>query len=346
MPLADAQGFGAKGRGASPPLRHDKGDAAMKGGVVMAGHGHYLPERIVANAEIEAAMGLFPGWIEARTGICVRHYAAAGQAVSDLAIPAGDMALKQAGVVSDEVGLLLLATSTPDHLLPPTAPLVAHRLGLACGAVDVAGACAGFLHALMLGAGHVRMTGQAVLVIAANILSRRINPDDIATRALFADAAGAVVLTPSPNPAKGPRATVLRSDGAGYDQIRIARGGSRQPYDGAAGGLVMQMPDGRAVFARAVEGMVGASLEALSKADITAWAPHQANGRILAQVAARLGLDRAEALGTLARHGNSSAATMPLALSCRAAEGPLPPGPMLMTAFGAGLLWGAVVWQN
>lgn len=323
----------------------------MTGGVIMAGHGHYLPERRVPNAEIEAAMGLAPGWIAARTGIESRHYAAPDQAVSDLAVPAGAMALDRAGIAPGDVGLLLLATSTPDHLLPPTAPLVAHRLGLGCGAMDLAGACAGFLQALVLGAGHVRLTGQAVLVIAANILSRRINPEDIATRALFADAAGAVVLTPSPNPAKGPRATVLRSDGAGYDQIRIARGGSRQPYDGAAGGLVMQMPDGRAVFARAVDGMVSASLEALSKAgltpaDITAWAPHQANGRILAQVAARLGLDRAEALGTLARHGNSSAATMPLALSCRAAEGPLPPGPMLMTAFGAGLLWGAVVWQN
>lgn len=319
-------------------------------GVVMGGFGHYLPDRRVDNAEIEAEMGLAPGWIAARTGIYSRHYASPDQAVSDLAVPAGQMALRQAGVEGDTIGLLLLATSTPDHLLPPTAPLVAHRLGLVAGAIDLAGACAGFLQALVLGAGHVRMTGQAVLVIAANILSRRIAPGDIATRALFADAAGAVVLTPSLDPARGPRALVLRSDGAGHDMIRMPRGGSRLPYDGTAEGLSMQMPDGRAVFARAVDGMVGSSQQALREAGLTAadiatWLPHQANGRILAQVRTRLALVHAEALGTLARHGNSSAATMPLALSFRATEGLLPPGPMLMTAFGAGLLWGALVWQ-
>lgn len=317
-------------------------------GVIMAGFGHYLPERRVESAEIEAEMGLEPGWIAARTGILSRHYAAPDQAVSDLAVPAGRMALDQAGV--RDVGLLLLATSTPDHLLPPTAPLVAHRLGLGSGAMDLAGACAGFLQALVLGAGHVRMTGQAVLIIAANILSRRIAPGDIATRALFADAAGAVVLAPSPDPARGLVASILRSDGAGYDMIRIPRGGSRQPYDGLREGLVMQMADGRAVFARAVEGMAGSGKEALSAAGLTAadiatWIPHQANGRIIAQVGARLGLRHAEWLGTLRCHGNSSAATMPLALSCRAAEGPLLSGPMLLSAFGAGVLWGSAIWQ-
>lgn len=319
-------------------------------GVLMAGFGHYLPERRVENAEIEAEMGLKPGWIESRTGIRSRHYAALDQAVSDLAVPAGRMALDRAGVAAGQIGLLLLTTSTPDHLLPPTAPLVAHRLGLGCGASDLAGACAGFLQSLVLGAGHVRLTGQSVLVIAANILSRRIAPGDISTRALFADAAGAVVLAPSSDRDRGPRSVVLKSDGAGYDMIRIARGGSRQPYDGSREGLTMAMSDGRAVFFRAVEGMAGSAREAISQAGLTAadvatWVPHQANGRIIAQVGARLGLDHAERLGTLDRHGNSSAATMPLALSCRAAERPLAEGPMLLTAFGAGLLWGSVVWQ-
>lgn len=319
-------------------------------GVAMAGFGHYLPERRVESAEIEAEMGLEPGWIAARTGILSRHYAAPDQAVSDLAVPAGQMALRQAGIAAEKIGLLLLATSTPDHLLPPTAPLVAHRLGLGAGAMDLAGACAGFLQALVLGAGHVRLTGQSVLVIAANILSRRIAPGDIGTRALFADAAGAVVLAPSSDRERGPLASILRSDGGGYGLIRIARGGSRQPYDGTQDGLAMQMSDGRAVFSRAVEGMAGSGKQAigeagLTAADIATWVPHQANGRIIAQVGARLGLDRAERLGTLDRHGNSSAATMPLALSCRVAEGPLAQGPMLLTAFGAGLLWGSVVWR-
>ena len=322
-------------------------------GVAMVGFGHYLPPRRVENAEIEADMGLAPGWIAQRTGIRARHYAAADQAVSDLAIPAGQMALQQAGLAADHIGLLLLATSTPDHLLPPTAPLVAHRLGLSCGAMDLAGACAGFLQALVLAAGHVRLSGQAVLVIAANILSRRIAAGDIATRALFADAAGAVLLAPCADRTRGLQASVLRSDGAGHAMIQIPRGGTRQPYDAAqpsaGAGLAMQMRDGRAVFAQAVEGMTSASQQVLQQAglsasDIASWLPHQANSRIIAQVGTRLRLDRAEVMGTLAEHGNSSAATMPLALSCRAAQGPLPNGPMLLSAFGAGTLWGAAVW--
>lgn len=319
-------------------------------GVTWAGFGHYVPERQVSNAEIERDMGLPTDWIESRTGIRTRHYAAADQALSDLAVPAGAMALR--GADAEEVGLMLLATSTPDHLLPPTAPLVAHRLGLGCGAVDLAGACAGFLHALTLGAGHVRLTGQSVLVIAANLLSRRIDPDEVASRVLFADAAGAVLLRPSGDPAQGPRAVVLRSDGAGYDHIRIERGGSRLPFTATgAGGLTMRMPDGRAVFASAVEGMAGSALQALSEvglepADIATWLPHQANRRIVEKVGQKIGLQAADWLGTLSRHGNSSAATMPLALSCHLAEGgSLRPGPVLLSAFGAGLIWGAVIWQ-
>lgn len=319
-------------------------------GVRMAGFGHYLPDRLVPNAEIEAQMGLPPGWIEGRCGIRSRHYASPDQALSDLAIPAGRMALGH--VDPRRVGLLLLATSTPDHLLPPTAPLVAGRLGLSCGAVDLAGACSGFLHALALGAAQVRMTGQAVLVIAANLLSRRIDPAEVATRILFADAAGAVLLQPG-RAGQGPRAVVLRSDGADYDAIRIARGGSRLPFDAAGqGGLGMTMPDGRAVFARAVEAMAASARAALGQAgltpaDVALWAPHQANARILAKVAETLGMQDTPALGTLALHGNSSAATIPLALSWHHAQGgQLPDGPLLLSAFGAGTIWGAMVWKQ
>jgi len=321
-------------------------------GVTMAGFGHYLPARRVANAEIEADMGLPPGWIASRSGIEARHYAAPGQALSDLAIPAGAMALAEGGCAPGEVGLLLLATSTPDHLLPPTAPLVAYHLGLGCGAVDVAGACAGFLHALLLGAGHVGLTGQAVLVIAANILSRRINPADAGTRALFADAAGAVLLRPG-RPGQGPRASVLRSDGGRYDAIRIARGGSRLPFaPGSDDGLGMSMPDGRAVFSLAVEGMAETAREVMGRAGLAApglgaWLPHQANARILDKVAERAGLQQVRRIGTLADHGNSSAATIPLAMSWQVAHGGgLPEGPMLIQAFGAGTIWGAAIWEE
>lgn len=317
-------------------------------GVVWAGFGHHVPERQVANAEIEADLGLPAGWIEGRTGIRTRHYAAPDQALSDLAIPAGQMALAGA----QDVGLLLLATSTPDHLLPPTAPLVAHRLGLSCGAVDLAGACAGFLHALALGAAHCKMTGRAVLVIGANILSRRIEPTETASRVLFADAAGAVLLRPCDDPARGLVAADLGSDGSSYDLISIPRGGSRMPFDTVGdGGLTMRMPDGPAVFSAAVDGMVGSGRAVLSQAGLDAaaiatWVPHQANGRIIRRVGQGLGLQRAEWLGTLAKHGNSSAATIPLALSVRIAEeGVLAEGPVLLSAFGAGTLWASVIWN-
>ncbi len=322
----------------------------MAEGVTMAGFGHYVPDRRVTSAEIEADLDLPPGWIVSRSGIEARHYAADDQALSDLAIPAGRMALGDTDPA--QVGLLLLATSTPDHLLPPTAPLVAHRLGLSCGAVDLAGACSGFLHALVLGAGHVRATGQAVLVIAANLLSRRIDPAEISTRVLFADAAGAVLLRPG-RAGQGPRAVVLRSDGSGYDAIRIDRGGSRLPFEAPGqGGLAMTMPDGRAVFSRAVEAMAGSAREALedaglTPADVGLWVPHQANARILAKVADVLGMQAVPVLGTLAQHGNSSAATIPLALSCHhAAGGRIGADPMLLSAFGAGMIWGAVVWRE
>lgn len=321
-------------------------------GVCWAGFGHYVPDRCVPNAEIEAAMELPPGWIVGRTGIERRHYAAPDQAVSDLAVPAAAMALRSAAAEAAEVGLLLLATSTPDHLLPPTAPLVAHRLGLGCGAVDLAGACAGFLYALVLGANHARATGQSVLVVAANLLSRRIDPQEAASRVLFADAAGAVLLRPCTNPARGLLAQDLGSDGGGYDLIRIDRGGSRLPFGPEGeGNVAMKMPDGRSVFTAAVQTMADSGRRVLAAAGMRAdqvatWVPHQANGRIIDQVGHALRLEAATWLGTLARHGNSSAATIPLALSSHVASGQqLPPGPVLLSAFGAGTIWGSVLWR-
>ena len=161
-------------------------------GTRISGMGHYVPERLVTNAEIEARLGLEDGWIESRVGITSRYYAADSQALTDLARPAAHMALGEAG--HPEIAFLILATSTPDHLLPPSAPLLAHQLGLSCGASDLAGACAGFINALTLADSLVRVHGKSVLVVAANILSRRINPADPSTSALFADAAGAVVV--------------------------------------------------------------------------------------------------------------------------------------------------------
>src|SRR3984957_16986263 len=197
----------------------------------IAGLGHYVPERRVENAEIEARLGLESGWIERRTGIRARRWAAPHEALTDLAMKAGDMALDDAGIARDDVALTLLATSTPDHLLPPSAPLLAPQLNLSnSGAVDLTGACSGFLYALTLADGFVRAQGKPVLIVAANILSRRINPEEQESAILFADAAGAVLLAPSDSSGIGLLGVDLAADGSHYDLISIPAGGSRRPF--------------------------------------------------------------------------------------------------------------------
>jgi 3-oxoacyl-[acyl-carrier-protein] synthase-3 len=319
-------------------------------GVRIAGRGHHAPARRVENREIEERLGLEPGWIESRVGIRARRYAAPDEALTDIARPAAAMALDEAG--RPDIGFLILATSTPDHLLPPSAPLLAHRLGLTCGAADLAGACTGFIDALAMGDALVRTHRRSVLVVAANILSRRINPADPSTSALFADAAGAVVLSPCPGDS-GVVAVDFVSDGSGYDLIAIPAGGSRRPFapDLAPADLAMQMPDGRSVFSKAVDIMVSSCEKALAQAgaraqDVACWIPHQANLRITAAVERRLGINPARGLSTLRDYGNSSAATIPLTLSLAGRNRAMAPGDLcLMSAVGAGLTGGAVLFR-
>jgi 3-oxoacyl-[acyl-carrier-protein] synthase III len=319
-------------------------------GTRISGMGHYVPERLVTNDEIETRLGLENGWIESRVGIRARYYADDTQALTDLARPAARMALDEAG--HPHIAFLILATSTPDHLLPPSAPLLAHQLGLSCGGSDLAGACAGFIQALTLADGLVRVQDKSVLVVAANILSRRINPADPSTSALFADAAGAVVISPAEG-GSGIIAADLVSDGAGYDFIKIPAGGSRKPFSKTlrADELYMHMPDGRGLFSKAVETMVASSARVMeqagvSAADITHWAPHQANLRITAAVERRLGLDPARSLSSLTAFGNSSAATIPLTLSTAGRNRGLSSGDLLlMSAVGAGLSGGALLFR-
>jgi len=324
-------------------------------GSTIAGFGHYAPERRVANAEIEQRLGLEPGWILRRTGIEERRYAADGEALTDIAVPAAEMALTRAGLDRGAIALTLLATSTPDHLLPPSAPLLAHRLGLGnSGGIDLAGACAGFLYALTLADGFVRAHGAPVLVVAANILSRRINPEERGSCILFADAAGAVVVAPATRAGTGVLGAKLAADGSGYGLIQIAAGGSRRPFapDVPIEDSLMTIADGQAVFSRAVDLMVASSREALAKAqlsisDIDYLIPHQANGRITAAIAQQLGVPVEKAASSIAEFGNSSAATIPLTLSLAAGEGRMARGQrLLMCAAGAGLTGGAVVYAR
>lgn len=324
----------------------------MHSGAKILGLGHYVPSRQVMNAEIEAGLGLDAGWIEQRTGIRSRYWAMPDDTLSDFARTAGEQALAQATINRAEVGLLVLATSTPDHLLPPSAPLVAHKLGLTrAGAVDVAGACAGFIHALAYAEGFVRLHKKPALVIAANILSRRINRDERASSILFADAAGAILLGPSTDMNQGIRGLSFASDGSSYDLIKIPGGGSNRPFDELMdiSETRMTITDGRDVFVKAVDMMTNCSREALQLAKldfaaVTRFVPHQANIRMMNAVAKNLKVDDHKIISTVAEFGNSSAATIALSLSLDNQTKPFQPGEtLLLAAAGAGLTGGAIV---
>ncbi|HEY1190178.1 MAG TPA: beta-ketoacyl-ACP synthase 3 [Gemmata sp.] len=313
--------------------------------------GHALPDRCVTSAELEQRLGLETGWIERRTGVRERRYAAPDEATSDLAVRAATDALTRAGALPVPVGVLLLATSTPDHLLPPTAPLVAHRLGLtACGAIDLAGACTGFLTALALAHSYCAVQRCSVLIVGANVLSRRINPTDPATAAVFADGAGAAVLSPAPD--SGVLALHLGAAGEFYDQIQIPAGGSREPITAdavARGAHWMKMARGPELFREAVRGMVRAGEAALGKAelapaDVDWWVPHQANVRVIREAGARLGFGPDRTVSVVETVGNTSAASIPVALALAAGDGRIKPGQrLLLTAVGAGLTEGGAV---
>lgn len=320
----------------------------------MTGFGHAAPQRIVTNAELENKLKLEPGWIEERTGIRSRRWAEEGDTLSELAAEAGNMALDDAGIDRSRVALTLLATSTPDHLLPPSAPLIAHKLELKnSGGFDIAGACAGFIYALSLADAFVRTQERAVLVIAANFLSRRTNMTERASTVLFADAAGAVLLSPSDQSGAGLLSTEFASDGSAYDLIKIPAGGSRKPFSPGIepADTLMTIADGKAVFTKAVNMMAQTSKAALinaglTVADIDHWIPHQANMRIINAVRAKIGISEAATITTAQDFANSSAATIPFSLSMASKSRPIAAGDnILMCAAGAGLTGGALVWR-
>lgn len=314
---------------------------------------HAAPLHRIASRQLDAQLGKPSGWIERRTGIRERPVASETEATSDLAVRAGQRALEQLPERERRVSLLLLATSTPDHLLPPTAPLVAHRLRLKCGAVDIAGACAGFLYALTLAASHVRARRESVLVIAANVLTRRVNPLDPDTVALFSDGAAAVVL----GPADGQRGLLgvhLGADGREYNRILIPGGGSRLPFTEAVareGQHLMRIDGGPQVFRIAVQAMLRASDRALADAsltmdDVDLLIPHQANRRIIERVARSMNVPAERTISHIEWAGNSSAASIPMALSLAYGAGRIDSGDViLMTAVGAGFVEAGVVWR-
>ena len=312
------------------------------------GVGHYLPERVVPNAEFEAIVETSDEWIKSRSGIERRHFAADGQMTSDLATRAAQAALADAGIAADQIDAIIVATSTPDLTFPSVATMVQAALGITKGfAFDVQAVCAGFVYALA-NANALVVSGQAtrVLVIGAETFSRLMNWKDRTTCVLFGDGAGAVVLEAvegtGTNKDKGILATDLNSDGR-YKDILYVDGGTST---GTTGHLVME---GKEVFRHAIEKLAETAHTALDKAGLTGedidWiVPHQANIRIIEGTAKRMQVPMERVVVTVQDHGNTSAASIPLALSVGKARGQIKPGDLIvMEAIGGGLAWGSVV---
>ncbi len=315
---------------------------------VVRGVGHYLPERIVPNDWFATFLDTSDEWIRSRSGIERRHFAAEGQPTSDLAIRAAKAALKDAGLRPDDIDAIILATSTPDLTFPATATIVQAGLGMTRGfAFDVQAVCAGFIFALANADGMIR-SGQAtrVLVIGAETFSRILDWQDRGTCVLFGDGAGALVLEASEAAGdvsdRGILATDLHSDGRFCDILRVSGGVSTSQ---TSGHLTMA---GKEVFRHAVEKLAQSTLDVLARAgvaaaDVDRVVPHQANIRIITRTAAKLGLPMEKVVVTVQDHGNTSAASIPLAMSVAQARGVLRPGQLVVTeAIGGGLAWGAV----
>jgi 3-oxoacyl-[acyl-carrier-protein] synthase-3 len=316
----------------------------------ITGTGSYLPPRCVSNADLArelAARGVETSdeWIVERTGIRARHFADDGVTCSDLALPAAQAALQAAGRGAGEVDLIVVATSTPDMVFPSTAALLQAKLGVAgCAAFDVQAVCSGFVYALTVADAMIR-TGSArcALVIGSEVFSRILDFDDRTTCVLFGDGAGAVVLEASDTP--GILATELHADGK-HAGILCTPGT-------VAGGKVIGDPllkmDGQAVFKLAVGVLDQVARGVLAKAgrseaDIDFLIPHQANIRIMQSTAKKLKLDADKLVVTVDRHGNTSAASIPLALDVAVREGRIRRGDTLMLeGVGGGFTWGAVL---
>jgi 3-oxoacyl-[acyl-carrier-protein] synthase III len=315
---------------------------------VVRGVGHYLPDRVVPNAEFENIIETSDEWIRSRSGIERRHFAADGQMTSDLATRAARAALADAGIEPAGIDAIIVATSTPDLTFPSVATMVQAELGLTTGfAFDVQAVCAGFVYALA-NANALIVSGQAnrVLIIGAETFSRLMNWKDRSTCVLFGDGAGAVVLEAANGTGstddRGILSTDLNSDGR-YRDILYVDGGTST---GTTGHLVME---GKEVFRHAIEKLAETAHTALDKAGLTSddvdWiVPHQANIRIIEGTAKRMQVPMDRVVVTVQDHGNTSAASIPLALSVGKARGQIKPGDLIVTeAIGGGLAWGSVV---
>lgn len=316
------------------------------------GTGSAAPERILTNHDLEQMVDTTDEWIRTRSGIRERRIAGPETATSDLASEAGRHAIEAAGLTPADIDLIVVATFSPDHLIPSTACLVMAKLDIPdCPAFDINGACTGFIYALTVVHGLLQ-TGMArhALVVGADCTTKHINFQDRTTCVLFGDGAGAVVLGAVAE-GSGIRSEFLSANGRMADRIRIPAGGTRQPVTHEVlekGEHYVQM-SGNDVFKFAVRIMEDALLEAARRANIAVtdldWIiPHQANGRIIDGAVKRLGIDPERVIVNIDRYGNTSAASVPLALDEAVRDGRIRRGQLVgVVAFGGGLTWGSAV---
>jgi 3-oxoacyl-[acyl-carrier-protein] synthase-3 len=318
----------------------------------ITGLGAALPDRVLTNAELEQRVDTSDDWIVERTGIRERRVATADETTASLAIAAGRDALKSAQVDPGAIDLLVLATATPEQPIPHTGAFVGEGIGLDCGSFDLGAGCAGFVYALVAGASMLGAGGLGnVLVVGAETLSRIVDPGDRSTCILFGDAAAGVVLGASPPDGPGLLAWDLGCDGSATALLEIRAGGSRMPTTAetvAAGEHYLHMA-GQEVFRRAVRAVVDSALNTLGRAevapsDVDWFVPHQANARIIGAARSRLGIPEERTIVNIDRFGNTSAASIPLALSEAAEAGRLREGDLvLMSGFGAGMTWASAL---
>jgi 3-oxoacyl-[acyl-carrier-protein] synthase-3 len=314
---------------------------------VITGVGAYLPAIVVTNDDLAQVVDTTDAWIRERTGIAERRRAGEGEFTSDLAVEAARAALAKAGRTAADVDLIIVATTTPDLTFPATAAIVQKKLGAPVGiAFDMQAVCSGFVYALSVADGFTaRGLSKCALVIGAETMTRLLDMEDRTTCVLFGDGAGAVVLEPQAGAGttadRGLLGFALRCDGTKQELLFVDGGPSAT---GTVGHLRMQ---GQQVFRHAVVNIseaveAAAEVAGVALNQIDWFVPHQANQRILAGVAHRLGIDEHRVISTLARHANTSAASIPLALTEAIEDGRIKPGQLvLMEAMGGGLTWGA-----
>jgi 3-oxoacyl-[acyl-carrier-protein] synthase-3 len=318
----------------------------------IAGWGIAVPEHRLTNADLELLVDTSDDWIVERTGIRERRIASDGETTASLAIEAGTAAIKQAGITPGDIQLLIVATSTPEQPIPHTGAFVGEGLGLRCGSFDLNAGCAGFVYELVAGAAMLTAGRLGhVLVIGAETLSRIVDPTDRGTCIIFGDAAAALVLETASDDGPGILGWDLGCDGSATGLLEIQAGGSRLPSTPetiAAGQQFIRM-QGQEVFRRAVRAVVESAGRAFEYAGVTAndvdwFVPHQANVRIIEAAASRLKIPMERTVVNLDRFGNTSAASIPLAMAEAADDGRFSDGDLiLLSGFGAGMTWGSVI---